>query len=116
MRTTPSGAYENLRCGAERSVANRAAERRLLRRLLRRLAPEHDGEVRARDALRVGGDRLGRACRDQTPARNAASRSEVDHVIGRLDHIEVMLDDDDRIPGVNQAVENLQQAAHVFEM
>jgi hypothetical protein len=36
-------------------------------------------------------------------------RPEVNHPVGTLDHIEVVLDDDDRVPGVHEALENLEQ-------
>jgi hypothetical protein len=46
---------------------------------------------------------------DDGPATMATLGPEVDDVIGGLDHVQVMLDDDHRVPGVHQPVEAVQQ-------
>ena len=59
---------------------------------------------------------LGRARRDQPAARLAALRTEVDDPVGRADHVEVVLDDDQRMPGVEQAAERAEQLRDVVEV
>src|SRR5205823_13435988 len=49
-------------------------------------------------------------------ARGTPYGPEVDHPIGGLDHIEVVLDDHDRVPLVHQAMQHLEQQTHVFEV
>ena len=44
------------------------------------------------------------------------SGPEVDDPVGRLDHVEVVLDDDDRVARVDEAVQHFEQLAHVLEV
>jgi hypothetical protein len=46
----------------------------------------------------------------------AAFRPEVNNPIGILDHIEIVLDDEHRIPRFNQSIEHIEQPLHVCEM
>jgi hypothetical protein len=46
----------------------------------------------------------------------ASLRAQVDYVIGRFDHVQVVLDHDDRMAVVDQAVEALQQPIDVGEV
>ena len=46
-----------------------------------------------------------------TPTAGAALGAEVDHPVGALDHVEVVLDDDDRVALVDQALEHAEQLA-----
>ena len=57
-----------------------------------------------------------RARRDEAPAVLAPFRPEVDHGIGRLDDVEVVLDDDDRVALVDQLVQHVEQLARVLEV
>ena len=41
---------------------------------------------------------------------------EVDDPVGGLDHIQVVLDDDDRVARVDQSVQHLEQLVDVVEM
>ena len=50
------------------------------------------------------------------PAGVAALGPQVDDPVGGLDHVEVVLDDDDRVPLLDQAVQHLEQHAHVLEV
>ena len=61
-------------------------------------------------------DILGCALRDDFPASGAAFRSQVNDVVGRLDYVEVMFDDDDGIPLVNEFIQDIEQASGIFEM
>ena len=51
-----------------------------------------------------------------SPAADARLGAEVDDPVGRLDHLEVVLDDDDRVAQVGQAVEHVEQLADVVEV
>ena len=59
---------------------------------------------------------LGRASGNDAAAAVAAFRPEVDHPVGGLDDIQIVLDDDHRVSRVAQAVEDVQQQADVVEM
>jgi hypothetical protein len=61
-------------------------------------------------------DLFGCAARDQFASLVASLRAEVDDVIGRLDHVQVVLDHHDRMPAVNQSIQAFQQAIDVGEM
>ena len=65
---------------------------------------------------RGGGDLLRRALRDDLAALLAALGAEVDDAVGRLDHVEVVLDHDDGVALLHQPVEHLQQPLHVREV
>src|SRR6267143_1305385 len=45
-----------------------------------------------------------------------AFRAEVDDVIGGLEYVEVVLDDDHGVPGIDQAMQNIQQPLDVGEV
>src|SRR5689334_11509938 len=49
-------------------------------------------------------------------ARIAAFRAQIDNPVRRPDHIEVVLDDDERIAGGDQLAERAQQFGDVVEM
>ena len=51
-----------------------------------------------------------------SPPRVAALGAEVDQLVGRLDHVEVVLDHDDGVAVVDQAAEHLEQALDVGEV
>ena len=63
----------------------------------------------ARVTLRTFGDELRRTFRNDLSAAAAAFRAEIDHPIRRLDHVEIMLDDDQRVPRCAEFEENFQQ-------
>src|SRR5512142_1312073 len=54
-------------------------------------------------ALLDRGDVLGRPRGDDRAATRSALGTEVDHPVGGLDHVEVVLDHDDRVAGLHQA-------------
>src|SRR6185369_269064 len=56
---------------------------------------------------------LGCTCRDDPPARTTALGSEVDHPVRGADDVEVVLDQQDRIPRVDQATQNREQLPDV---
>ncbi len=54
--------------------------------------------------------------RDQVASPRPALRPEVDHVVGRLHDVEVVLDDDHRVAAVDEGVQHLQELLHVVEV
>ena len=67
------------------------------------------GSGRRRDVLR-------RARDDDLAAARAALRAEIDDPVGRLDHVEVVLDHDHRVAVIDEPMEHLEQLLHVREM
>ena len=67
-------------------------------------------------AGRARGDLFRRALRDDVTAFIAGFRAEINDPIGAFDDIQVVLDDDDRVPGIYQALENLEQNTDVIEV
>src|ERR1043166_8531700 len=53
---------------------------------------------------------------DDRPALCAALRTEIDDPVRGLDHVEVVLDHQDAVALVDQAMQHLEQHANVFEM
>ena len=49
---------------------------------------------------------LGRAQGDDAPTRGATFGPEVNHPVGLGDHVQVVLDDDDTVTGVDEAVQH----------
>ena len=50
------------------------------------------------------------------PASGAALRPEIDHPVGGLYHVEVVLDDDDRVAVIAQSMEHAQQEVYVVKV
>src|SRR5690606_36338033 len=67
-------------------------------------------------AVGVGGDVLGGAFGDQLATAAAALGAHVEHPVGGLDDVEVVLDDDDGVAGVDDALQDAQQLADVLEV
>ena len=53
---------------------------------------------------------------DDLAARGSAFGSDVDDMVGDLDDVEVVLDDDDGVAALHEFVQHLQQQADIFEM
>ena len=53
---------------------------------------------------------------DQLTARGASARTEIDNMIGAFDHVQMMLDDDHSIVGIEQVLEHGEQFFYVFEV
>ena len=62
------------------------------------------------------GDSFRRAGHDDFSAAVAAFGAEVDYVIGALYDVHIMLDDDDGVASVDEAVEDGQELADVVEV
>ena len=71
-------------------------------------AVQERGKVLAGNAVRHCDDLFGRPARDDLAASDPASGAKVEHIIRRLDDIEIVLDDDDTIALVDQPVEHFQ--------
>ena len=71
------------------------------------------GQPGAGDAGRGAGDIFRGARRDDAAAVRAAAGAHVDEVIGRSEQVQVVVDDDDRGPGLQQLVEDAGQRGHV---
>ena len=54
--------------------------------------------------------------RDDRTATRTALGAQVDHPVGRLDHVQVVLDDDDRIAFVTQPVQHLQKLCDIVKV
>ena len=67
-------------------------------------------------ALRNPGDRFGRTLCDDPAATAAAFRAKIDNVIGRLDHFQIVLDDDDRVALIDERLQNVEQSSDILEM
>src|SRR5438132_1533010 len=78
------------------------------------------GEDLAQVASDVRGARLrdyiGRPPADDRPAARAARLAELDHMVGGLRAVEVVLDDDDGVARVDEAVQHLEKLLHVREV
>jgi hypothetical protein len=61
------------------------------------------------------GNLLGRALRDDAAAAFAAFGAEVDDPVGLLDYVEVVLDDQDGVAEVGEAVQDVEEFLYVFE-
>ena len=82
--------------------STRAVKLRLQKRSgVRRLAPSH---------------LLWSAGGDDPAAAVSAFGSQIDHVVGRLDDVHVMLDQQDSVAGIDQPVERLEEPFDVREV
>ena len=59
---------------------------------------------------------LGCALSHDAPARRAAVGAEVDHPVGGLDHIQVVLDHHHRVASIHQPVQAVQQLLDIGDM
>ena len=74
------------------------------------------GEGLAGVGLLGARDKFGRALGDDAAAAFAALGAQVDDPVGLLDHVEVVLDDQHGIAERNQALQHIEEFAHVVEM
>src|SRR6266516_1509819 len=71
------------------------------------------GQPRPGHAARGARNVLRRPRRNDVPAVRAAARAHVDQVVGGGEQVQVVVDDDDRGPGLQQPVEHTGQGGHV---
>src|SRR5512141_67366 len=79
-------------------------------------AAERFFEILGRDGARGLGHLLRGALGDDPSAAVAPFGAEIDHVVGALDHVEVVLDDDDRVPLGHELLEGPQEDGDVVGM
>ena len=77
---------------------------------------ERGAQERGGAGLRITRHLLGCPGGDDGPAVLARLRAHVDHVVGALDDLDVVLDDDERVSGVHEALEHAEQARDVVEV
>src|SRR6266567_8293885 len=73
-------------------------------------------EIASRGRVGVASDVLGSPLRDDAPARVAGARSQLDHPVGPLDDVEMVLDDEHGVTGVDEPVEHAAQGSDVVEV
>mgnify|MGYP007123471355 CR=1 FL=1 len=67
-------------------------------------------------ASRLGHDFLRRAAGNQLSAAIPALGSKVEHPVRRLDDLQIVLDDDDRVPLIHQLMQDFEQLGDVVKM
>ena len=77
---------------------------------------EDFGQRLAGEGRRALGHLFRRAGRDNVTARIASFRSQIDDPVGRLDHVQVVLDDQYRVAAIHKIVEHFQQQLNVREV
>ena len=60
--------------------------------------------------------RLGSADRNDATSSVSAFGTEVDEPIGRLDHIKIVLDNQDRVALINESFQHGEQSGDILEM
>src|SRR3989442_1489735 len=73
-------------------------------------------EIASRGRVGVASDVLRSPLRDDAPARVAGARSQLDHPVGPLDDVEMVLDDEHAVAGVDEPVEHAAQRSDVVEV
>ena len=88
-----------------------------LQRSVHRQAALFHTNVRFQELSRIrfcdAADLLGRADRDHLAAAVAAFWAQVDDLVGHLDDIQVVLDDQHAVAGIHQALQHLDQLVHI---
>src|SRR5215204_5349519 len=79
------------------------------------MAEQVDEKISGR-GLSISRDLFRGASRDDATATDAALGTKVNNVIRRLDHVEIVLDDDNRVPLVDELGQHVEQLARVFEV
>ena len=67
-------------------------------------------------ALRGLHHELGSADRNNLPAGVPGFGSKVNDPIRRLDNIEVVFDDDNRVTGIDESLKDFKKHSHIFKM
>src|SRR6266581_3164790 len=73
-------------------------------------------EIASRGRVGVASDVLRSPLRDDAPARVAGARSKLDHPVVPLDDVEMVLDDEHGVTGVDEPVEHAAQGSDVVEV
>src|SRR3954469_14660905 len=94
----------------------RGVRERHVRQRNERLTSQDPREVLPRRRGRDPGNLLGRARGDDPAATSPALRPEIDDPVGRLDDVEVVLDDQDGVAGVDESMQDLEELLDVGEV
>ena len=82
----------------------------------RRIQPEDSIQKTTRVAFAVGRHGFGRPLGDHATSTCSPLGSHVDHPVGRLDHVQMVLDHHQGVAAFAQLEEHLQQPVHVLEV
>src|SRR5439155_15415541 len=105
-------AFSNEICSANISATRLAASSVCMRATF----SEHGPQIASRVRRLHLPDLFRRPCRHEHPAGVAALRPEVDDEVGGLDHVEIVLDDEQRVARLEKLLERGQQLRDVVEM
>ena len=64
----------------------------------------------------LGDDHLRRALRDDLAPADTRLGAEIDDPVGALDHVNVVLDDDDGVAEIDEALQDFEQLPHIVEV
>ena len=70
-------------------------------------------QIWPRDGGRIHRHRFGRSCEKDVAAHRAAAGTELDEPVARFQHLDVVLDEEDRVSGFHHRVEKRQDALDV---
>ena len=73
-------------------------------------------EIYARSGLCARGHLLGCAFGDDIATRLTTLRAHIDDPVGSLDDLKVVLDDDHRVPLINEGLQSIQQGTDIVEV
>ena len=85
----------------------------MLRRYTQRLYILINPQVRPRDRPLILRHRLGRSLEDDVAAHRAAAGTELDEPVAGLQHLNVVLDEEDGVARLHHRVEEVEDAADV---
>src|SRR6185295_2824088 len=81
-----------------------------------KISGEHGAKPAARVRRVDQRDLFGPTFRDDLAAAIAGFRSEIDHPVGELDDVEVVLDEHERVTRIHQSLEDARELLDVVEM
>lgn len=85
----------------------------MLRRYTQRLYILINPQIRSRDRPLILRHRPGRSLEDDVAAHRAAARTEFDEPVAGLQHLDVVLDEEDGVARLHHRVEEVEDAADV---
>ena len=73
-------------------------------------------EIHTRSGLSTRGHLLGRTFGDDVAPRLTTLRAHIDDPVGSLDDLKVVLDDDHRVPLIDEGLQSIQQGTDIVEV
>ena len=73
-------------------------------------------EIHTRSRLSARGDFLGCAFGDDVATRLTTLGAHIDDPVGSLDDLKVVLDDDHRVPLIDEGLQSIQQGTDIVEV